>query len=123
MRKTILGLFSAAFLLTASHAMAAKPVEACTHKSWGFLTFVSYHFGTLNTCGYAVHVWFQLPNGTGKDAEVAPSAWFDSGLSEADMPDRGWFAAICRVPLVPSPEVTASNRDAILHGLYTCVKR
>jgi hypothetical protein len=105
-----------------SAAHAAKPVEACTHKSWGFLTFNNHQFGTVNTCSYPVTVWFMRENGSTVHADVRPGGFFDTGLRKEEFDDTVWSAAICRAGSTPSPTVERSHWDQILNGAYTCVK-
>ena len=113
---------ASALLFAAAPALAAEPVESCTHKSWGFLAFNDYRFGTVNTCTYAVHVWFMLRDGSVVDGIVEPEEMFDTGVPADRMPDRVWSAAICRARFVPSPAVTPDNWDTILSGRYNCVR-
>jgi hypothetical protein len=111
-------------VLGAAPTEAAKPVEACTHKSWGFLTFNNRQFGTVNTCRYAVTVWFMQPGRPAIHADVLPGGYFDTGLRASEFDDGTWSAAICRAGLSPSPSPSAGQEhwDQILNGDYRCVR-
>ena len=113
------------FVLGAPPALAkdrSAPVEACTHNSWGFLTFNDHRFGTVNMCSYAVTVWFMRPTGDLLHADVLPGGTFDSGLTSAQFNDDTWVFATCRAGLAPSPAVDKEHWDQILNTQYTCVR-
>ncbi|MBS0472697.1 MAG: hypothetical protein JSR60_16610 [Proteobacteria bacterium] len=121
----VLSLRLAALVLlvfVATPVQAANPVEACTHKSWGFLTFNNHQFGTVNTCPYAVTVWFMRPGRPSVHADVLPGGYFDTGLRSGEFDDAAWSAAICRAGHSPMPAADQEHWDQILNGDYRCVK-
>lgn len=127
MRRWILAAMAFAGLLAgAAPAPAAdqsEPAFACTHKTWGFLTFNDGRFGTLNSCDYPVTIWF-LRRGQGVlEATIDPGQYFPTDLTVDNFRDADWSAAICRAGRVPDVPVTEDQWDAILYDRYRCVRR
>ena len=116
-----------ALLLTPATAAAQKSAqhaEECTEAGWGYLKSLRFEFGTVNSCSYAVTVWFKLKDQEAMQADVEPGQHFVTGLNiETFEPERqanGWLAATCPVGMVPSIAVSDDNWDAILESNYEC---
>jgi hypothetical protein len=101
----------------------SAPALACTHKSWGFLTFNGHRFGTVNTCPYAVTVWFLRHDHAPVERAVPPGAYFDTGLDVGDFSDAVWSAAICRAGRAPDLPVDEEHWNEVLNDQYRCVPR
>jgi hypothetical protein len=121
---------AAALVVTAAVAMpaSAQPqtehAEDCTEPGWGYLKVLEYRFGTINTCGEAVHVWFKVRGQSVVERQLDAGQAFDTGLSIADFEDErqsnGWIAATCPAGTQPSVEVEDDNWDEILNSRYEC---
>lgn len=123
-------LVAAIFAMTAAVATpaVAQPraghAEECSEPSWGYLKALEYRFGTINTCGEAIRVWFKVRGQDPVEAEVEPGQTFDTGLSIADFEQEreasGWIAATCPAGTLPSIEFHDDNWDEILNSRYEC---
>ena len=101
-----------------------RHAEECTEPSWGYLKALEYRFGTINTCGEAIHVWFKVRGRPGVERQVEAGQAFDTGFAIADFEDErqsnGWIAATCPAGMVPSVEVEDDNWDEVLNSRYEC---
>jgi hypothetical protein len=96
-------------------------VEACSHNSWGFLTFSKWHFGTTNMCDQPITIWFMTESGKVVHADVPPRGVFDSGLTRGQFDETDWAAAVCPRGFQPRPSVSKANWNVILNSKYVCV--
>jgi len=122
----LLAVAAAAVLGTTAQAAqtagehSAQHLEACSHNSWGYLTFSKYHFGTTNMCSEPITIWFMLKSGRVVTQDVAPRGVFDTGLAKGDFDEGVWAAAVCPQGTQPRPTVSVANWDVILRSQYEC---
>ena len=119
----------AAFAIAAAaglpaEAQQARHAEDCSEPGWGYLRSLEFRFGTLNTCGEAIHIWFKVRGRNSVDAEVEAGHTFDTGLTIADFEQErqanGWIAATCPAGTTPSIEFVDDNWDELLNSRYEC---
>lgn len=111
----------------ATEVRAQQPgdhAEECTEPSWGYLRSLSFNFGTINTCGEPINVWFKFRGDPAVMKRVEPGQTFDTGLSiaefEKERQSNGWIAATCPAGTIPSVEFNDDNWDQILKSRYEC---